>query len=93
VKPCIYLVFSEGISRYELRIAIPFSMRKRRAAPNVVYLVRFEVFTAMTMKKAVFWDVAPCRYCVNRRFGGTYYLHLQGRRKEKKRKFVSDEPG
>jgi hypothetical protein len=23
------------------------------------------------MKNAVFWDVAPCRYFVNRRFGGT----------------------
>jgi hypothetical protein len=34
------------------------------------------------MKKAVFWDVAPCRYCVSRRFGGTYRLHLQGRRKK-----------
>jgi hypothetical protein len=33
--------------------------------------VRFEVFTAVTMKNAVLWDVAPCRYCVNRRFGGT----------------------
>jgi hypothetical protein len=32
------------------------------------------------MKKAVFWDVAPCRSGVNRRFGGTYRLHLQGRR-------------
>jgi hypothetical protein len=28
---------------------------------------------------AVFWDVAPCIYCVNRRFGGTYRLHLQDR--------------
>jgi hypothetical protein len=26
------------------------------------------------MKKAVFWDVALCRFCVNRRFGGTYRL-------------------
>jgi hypothetical protein len=34
--------------------------------------LRFEVFMAVTMKKAVFWDVAPCRYGVNRRFGGTY---------------------
>jgi hypothetical protein len=42
-------------------------------------IVRFEVFTAVTMKNAVFWDVAPCRSCVNRRFGGTYRLHLQGR--------------
>jgi hypothetical protein len=30
------------------------------------------------LKNAVFWDVAPCRYFVNRRFGGTYRLHLQG---------------
>jgi hypothetical protein len=43
-------------------------------------LVRFEVFTAMTINNAVFWNVAPCRYFVNRRFGGTYRLHLQGRR-------------
>jgi hypothetical protein len=35
------------------------------------YIVRFEVFTAVTMKNAVFWDVTPCRSCVNRRFGGT----------------------
>jgi hypothetical protein len=47
--------------------------------PNKVEYVRFEVFTAVTMKKAVFWDVAPCRSSVNRRFGGTYLLHLQGR--------------
>jgi hypothetical protein len=40
--------------------------------------VRFEVFTAVTMKNAVFWHVAPCRYFVNQRFGGTYRLHLQG---------------
>jgi hypothetical protein len=28
--------------------------------------VRFEVFTAVTMKTAVFWDVTPCSYCENR---------------------------
>jgi hypothetical protein len=31
-------------------------------------------------KNAVFWDVAPCTSCVNRRVGGTYRLHLQGRK-------------
>jgi hypothetical protein len=30
--------------------------------------------------------VAPCRSCVNRRFGGTYRLHLQGK------KSASEEP-
>jgi hypothetical protein len=32
------------------------------------------------LKNAVFWDVAPCRSCVNWHFGGTYCLHLQGRK-------------
>jgi hypothetical protein len=29
------------------------------------------------MKNAVFWNVAPCRSCVNRCFGGTYRLNFQ----------------
>jgi hypothetical protein len=33
--------------------------------------VRFEVFTAVTMKNGVFWDVMLCGSCKNRRFGGT----------------------
>jgi hypothetical protein len=33
--------------------------------------VRFEVFTAVTMKNAIFWDVMSCGSCKNRRFGGT----------------------
>jgi hypothetical protein len=31
-------------------------------------------------KNVVFWDVALYRFCVNRRFGGTYRLHIQGRK-------------
>jgi hypothetical protein len=42
--------------------------------------VRCEVLTAVTVKTTVFWDVAPCRSCVNRRVGGTYRLHLHGRK-------------
>jgi hypothetical protein len=36
--------------------------------------VRFEVFTAVTMKNGVFWVVTPCGSCKNRRFGGTWRL-------------------
>jgi hypothetical protein len=36
------------------------------------------------MKNAVFWDVAPCKSSVNRRFGGMYRLHLQGRKIRKR---------
>jgi hypothetical protein len=27
--------------------------------------VRYEVFTAVTMKNAVFWNVTPCGFCKN----------------------------
>jgi hypothetical protein len=33
-------------------------------------IVRVEVFTAVTMKNAVFWVVTPCGSCKSRRFGG-----------------------
>jgi hypothetical protein len=42
--------------------------------------VRFEVFTAVTMKNVIFWYVGPCSSCVKQSFGGTYRLHLQGRK-------------
>jgi hypothetical protein len=41
-------------------------------------LVRFEVFTAVTMKNGVFWDVTPCGSCKSRRFGRSYRLHHHG---------------
>jgi hypothetical protein len=33
--------------------------------------VRFEVFTEVTKKNAVFWHVTLCGFCNNRRLGGT----------------------
>jgi hypothetical protein len=43
------------------------------------YLVRFEVLTAVSMKMAVFWAVAPCSLVeVYRRFTGASCLHHQG---------------
>jgi hypothetical protein len=44
-------------------------------------LVGFEVFTAVYLKSIFFWDMTPCSALSGtRRFGGTYRLHLQGRR-------------
>jgi hypothetical protein len=40
--------------------------------------LRFEVFTAVTIKNVVFWDVTPCGSCKNRRFGGTWRFLHQG---------------
>jgi hypothetical protein len=36
---------------------------------------------AVTMKKAIFWDVMLCGSCKNRSFRGTYSLHDQGDKK------------
>jgi hypothetical protein len=40
---------------------------------TIATYVRSEVFTAVTMKNAVFWDVAPCISCVNRRYIHVYF--------------------
>jgi hypothetical protein len=42
--------------------------------------VGFEVFTVVVTKSIIFWDITPCSpLSFNRRFGGIYHLHLQGR--------------
>jgi hypothetical protein len=35
----------------------------RKICELLLDFVRFEVLTSVTMKNAVFWDVAPCRSC------------------------------
>jgi hypothetical protein len=41
----------------------------------------FEVLTAVVTKSSVFWDITPSiPLKLNRHFGGTCRLHLQGRR-------------
>jgi hypothetical protein len=42
-----------------------------RVSKAAINFVRFEVFTAVTMKNGVFWDVTLRGSCNNRRFGGT----------------------
>jgi hypothetical protein len=47
---------------------------------RMVY-VGFEVFRVVVFKSIIFWNMAPCSpLSFNRRFGGTYRLHHQGRR-------------
>jgi hypothetical protein len=52
----------------------------------IVYQKKFiyvgvEVFTAVVMESIIFWVMMSCSpSSFNRRFGGTYRLHLQGRR-------------
>jgi hypothetical protein len=48
---------------------------------KIMPLLRFDVLTAVIMKKFIFWDITPCSPLkVKRRFGETYRIHCQGRR-------------
>jgi hypothetical protein len=38
---------------------------KIEPTPNLRLVVRFEVFTAVTMKNGAFWVVTPCGSCKN----------------------------
>jgi hypothetical protein len=45
-----------------------------------------EVLTTVVIKSTIFWDITPCSpFKVNQRLGGTYRLHLQGRRRSRAR--------
>jgi hypothetical protein len=45
-----------------------------------IFKAGFEVLIAVVMKSTFFWDITPFSPLkVNRRFGETYGLHLQGR--------------
>jgi hypothetical protein len=52
-------------------------------------VLRFEVFTAVTRKNAVFCDVTPCGCCKDRRLGGSYRLHHKSDKNEGARSNVS----
>jgi hypothetical protein len=53
-----------------------------------IICVRSEVFTAVTVKNAVFWDIAPCGSCKNGRFGGMHRLHHQSNKNQRARNNV-----
>jgi hypothetical protein len=61
-----------------LDIKTQFVPHRRHITSPLQSPARFEVFTAVTMKYAVFWDVTPCGSSENRCFGETYRLHHQG---------------
>jgi hypothetical protein len=50
--------------------------------------VRFEIFTAMTMKYGVFWDITPRGSYENRRFEGTQRLFHSCHPDERGAKFL-----
>jgi hypothetical protein len=58
-------------SRYRITGAVQFDVEMSRKGlfklylRRGIYFLRFEVFTSVTMKNAVFWEVASCGACYN----------------------------
>jgi hypothetical protein len=56
-------------------------IQNKKSSKRNIFHVRFQVLTVEVMKSSILWDIMPCSPLkVNRRFGGTGHLHLQGRR-------------
>jgi hypothetical protein len=47
---------------------------------NRLMLLKYQVFTAVTVKDAVSWDMTPCGSCKNRRFGRMYRTIIRVKR-------------
>jgi hypothetical protein len=62
------------LHQFQQQLLIPCNRICSYFSPTKRYVVRFEVFTAVTMKNGVFWVVTTCGSCKNRRFGGTWRL-------------------
>jgi hypothetical protein len=74
----------EGACSYLARVTFvpeltPLSLCALHFSSLFLVLVRFQVFTAASIKMTVFWDVVPCSLVeIGCRFGGAYCLHHQG---------------
>jgi hypothetical protein len=64
------------MSSFGNRNPVPTSKETHYISVNA--MLRFDVFTVVTMKNSVVWDLKLCGSCKNRRFGGTYRHHHQG---------------
>jgi hypothetical protein len=67
----LWLDVSNGSNRVDVSLLSPEDGRRSRFRNELLFYVGFEVFTVVTMKDGVSWDVTPCGSCKNRRFGGT----------------------
>jgi hypothetical protein len=73
VSPIFTSPLNYGLFCY-VTVPAPFEFTNRND------YVGYEVLAAAITKAAIFWDIAPCSQYMNKRFGRTYHLHLQGRK-------------
>jgi hypothetical protein len=70
---CVYVFRRVSLTGFSLSLCVPSATcspqslfsTTNHSIMDFIYLI-FEVFTAVTMKNCVFWDVTPCGSCKNR---------------------------
>jgi hypothetical protein len=62
IRTCVEWVQISVRALIKLRSLLAFLSHSKQ----VLEYIRFEVFTAVTMKHSIFWDEKPCRSCVER---------------------------
>jgi hypothetical protein len=60
---------SDGVAFLGNRLRVARSPSYGIRCSTVISDISFDVFTAVTMNNAVFWNVTSCCPCKNRRFG------------------------
>jgi hypothetical protein len=70
-----FLQKSHGLTSQKTQLSIITPVKTY----NLTTPIRLDVFTTVTVKNAVCWDVGLCDSCKNRRFGGTYRLFVARR--------------
>jgi hypothetical protein len=81
-----FLQEPHGVTSQKTSFFIVTAVKTSNLTTNTV---RYDVSTAVTMKKAVFWAVTLCCSCKNRRLGRTYRLHHRGDKNRSARNNVS----
>jgi hypothetical protein len=67
-------------SEFSTRFLPVWSWSLNSDSVTLITVIFFQLALSMWYDVAIFWDIAPSTPYVNRRFGGTYHLHLQGRK-------------
>jgi hypothetical protein len=76
--PCIvgHVLVTRGLFNFKERKSVT-----GRTVERNVEREEFCIKNGIILQSSIFWNITPCSPLdVNRRFGGTYHLHPQGRR-------------
>jgi hypothetical protein len=81
---CKYTIFVPRLLQFILKMVVEAI---RMGDKSRISSVGFEVLQPVVMKSNIVWDITLCSpLSVNRRFGGTFRLHLQGRKNKHTKK-------